>query len=502
MKKQKIFTVISIVLLALQILAEAFLTAVLIQLNMLPTKYLVAAIGVFLLLAVTTGGLLLLRGSKPVSLARRIIGWVSAVLVMAVCLVAGKLAYDAYHTIGQVTIEPTSELEMYVLVRDEDPAAVIADVKGYPVGIIADYDEDHTQQAILMVEEATGEKVKVTSFERITEIADGLLEGKVDAVIMNGAAITILIEDEDYEDFLEKARILHTFQMEELEVTEPTTEPETEPVEDGKNITNTPFVVYCSGSDTRSKKMRTSRSDVNILVVVNPQTKQILMINTPRDYYVENPRGKSIKDKLTNCGLWGAENSMKALGNLYGLKIKYYAKLNFTGFETLIDAIGGVTVYSDKAFPAGNKVNIKKGENHLNGYEALCFARDRYHAPGGDRGRGKNQMKVIKAVVEKMTTGTTLISGYSGILSSLEGMFKTNVTSEEISMLVKMQLSDMASWTIFSYAVDGTGGSAKTFSSPGHNAYVMYPNQKMVDKASKLAKRMMAGEVLTSEDLK
>lgn len=501
MMKQKIFTIVSVVILVLQILAEAFLAGILIKLDMLPIKYLVAAIGVFLLLAVMTGGLLFLRGSKPVSLARRIVGWVLAVLVLAVCLVAGKLAYDAYHTIGQVTTEPTSELEMYVLVRDEDPAAVIADVKGYPFGIIADYDEDRTQQAIVMVEEATGEKLKVTAFERITEIADGLLEGKVDAVIMNGAAITILTEDEVYEDFLEKARILHTFQLEELEVTEPT-EPETEPVEDGKNITNTPFVVYCSGSDTRSKKMRTSRSDVNILVIVNPQTKQILMINTPRDYYVENPHGKNIKDKLTNCGLWGAENSMKALGKLYGLEVKYYAKLNFTGFETLIDAIGGITVHSDKAFPAGNKVNIKKGENHLNGYEALCFARDRYHAPGGDRGRGKNQMKVIKAVVEKMTTGTTLISGYSGILSSLEGMFKTNVTSEEISMLVKMQLSDMASWSIFSYAVDGTGGSAKTYSSPGHNAYVMYPNQKMVDKASSLAKRVLSGEVLTSEDLK
>ena len=147
-------------------------------------------------------------------------------------------------------------------------------------------------------------------------------------------------------------------------------------------------------------------------------------------------------------------------------------------------------------------MRIEKGENHLNGFEALAFARERYHVSGGDRGRGKNQMKVIKAVVEKLTTGTTLISSYGDILSSLEGVFKTNVSSDEISMLVKMQLSDLASWNILSYAVDGTGGSAKTYSSPGHKAYVMYPNEKLVGKASDLAKRVMAGDILTSEDLK
>lgn len=502
MKKQTVFTIISAVILAFQVAAEAFVAAVLIRLNMLPDKYLLVAMVALVLLAVITAGLLFLRGKNPVSLARRIIGWVFAVLVIAACLLAGKLAYDAYKTIDKVTGDQTNVLEMYVLVREDDPATAIGDTAQYPYGIIADYDEDHTQQAILQIQELTGTTLTVTSFEKITEIADGLLNGQVDAVIMNGAVITILIEDEAYEDFLDKARILHTFQLTELEVTEPTTEPVTEPVELEKNITNAPFVVYCSGSDTRSKKLRTSRSDVNILAVVNPETKQILLINTPRDYYVGNPRGKGKKDKLTNCGLYGAENSMKALGDLYGVDIKYYAKLNFTGFETLIDAVGGITVYSDKSFKAGNKVRIEEGENHLNGYEALCFARERYHVSGGDRGRGKNQMKVIKAVVEKLTTGTTLISGYNQILSSLEGMFKTNVTTDEISMLVKMQLSDLASWNILSYAVDGTGGSAKTYSSPGHKAYVMYPNEKLVNKAADLAKRVMAGDILTSEDLK
>lgn len=501
MKKQKILNLVSLIILVLQVAAEAFAATILIKLDMLPVKYLVVVIGALVLMAAMTAGVLFLHGKKPPCLARRIIGWILAILMTVFCLVAGKMAYDAYTTIGSVTTDTTSDLEMYVLVREEDPAAALADTKDYPYGIIAEFDEDHVQEAIAQIQEIAGNTLKLTSYESITAIAEGLLNDEVDAVIMNGATISILMEDEAYEDFLEKARILHTFQMTDLETTVPETEPETEPVA-GENITNTPFIVYCSGSDTRSKKLRTSRSDVNILVIVNPETKQILLINTPRDYYVGNPRGKGKKDKLTNCGLWGEENSMKALGELYGVKVKYYAKLNFTGFETLIDSIGGITVYSDKEFKAGNKVRIEKGENHLNGYEALCFARERYHVSGGDRGRGKNQMKVIEAVVDKMTTGTTLISGYSGILKSLEGMFKTNVTSEEISDLVKMQLSDMASWEVFSYAVDGTGGSAKTYSSPGHNAYVMYPNKNMVDKASDLAKRVLSGETITKEDMK
>lgn len=495
MKTQKVFTIISAVILALQVIAEALALTVLLQLNMLPGKFLIVVIAAFVLLVALTAGLLFLHGKKTVSLARRIIGWVLAILIILACLLVSKLAYDAYKTIDEVTTPPTSIQEMYVLVREDDPAQTIADTKLYPFGIIADYDVDHTQRAILQIQELTGETLNVVSFERIAEIADGLLNDQVDAVIMNGAALALLIEDEAYEDFLQKARILHTFLLASLEETEPTTEPPTEPEE--KNITEDPFVIYFSGSDTRNKKLRTSRSDVNILAVVNPETKQILLINTPRDYYVPNPAGKGQRDKLTHCGLYGPSNSMKALGDLYGLEVEYYAQVNFTGFETLVDAVGGVTIYLDSSLGG-----MKKGEQKLNGKDALWVARQRYLAAGGDRGRGKNQMKIITAIVDKLTTGTTLISGYSKILKSLEGFFRTNVSSEEISELVKMQLSDMAKWNIVSYAVSGKGGSEKNYSSPGHRAYVMYPDMKMVEKGTSLAKRILAGETLTEADVK
>ena len=230
-------------------------------------------------------------------------------------------------------------------------------------------------------------------------------------------------------------------------------------------------------------------------------TKQVLLINTPRDSYVPNPMGNGQRDKLTNCGLYGVDCSMEVLGTLYDVDVDYYCQINFTGFTKLIDAVGGITVYSDQGFTAGHHY-ISKGKNHLNGKEALAFARERHHVKGGDRGRGKNQMKVIAALIKKLTEGTTIISKYSSILDSLTGLFRTNVTMEEISTLVKMQLSDMASWSILAFSVTGEGDSQKTYSSPGHKAYVMHLDEKQVSYASVLADRMMAGDILTDADLK
>ena len=503
MKSSKIFTILSVLLLALQVAAEALAAIVVIRLNMLPTKYLLAMLAIMILFAALTAGLLFLRGKRPVSLARRIVGWVLAILMVCGSLLMAKVATDAYRTLDQVTepVEQTSVLEMYILVRADDPAKSVKDTGEYPYGIIAEYDEEHTQHAISLVEAETGKTLSVTAFERTAQLADAILNGDVDAVFLNGAAVAILIEDEAYENFLEKVRVLRAFPLSQLEETEPSTEPPTEPADVEKTVTNSHFVVYLSGSDTRSKKLKTSRSDVNILVVVNPVTKQILMINTPRDYWVPNPVGNGKRDKLTHCGLYGPECSMEALGDLYSLEIERYAQINFKGFEKLIDAVGGVTVTADHAFTTDGGYKIRKGENHLNGEEALAFARERHHVNGGDNGRGKNQMKVIAAIIDKITNGTTVISKYSSILDSLKGMFKTNVSMDEISLLVKMQLEDMASWNIVSYAATGKGGSEKNYSSPGHNAYVMYPDAKSVEHAATLAERVIAGEILTADDV-
>ena len=258
-----------------------------------------------------------------------------------------------------------------------------------------------------------------------------------------------------------------------------------------------PFVVYLGGSDTRSGKLTKGRNDVNILAVVNPNTKQLLLVNTPRDYYVSNPAGEGAKDKLAHCGLYGLENSKEALSRLYGLPVAYGAVINFKGFEALIDALGGVTVYSESAFTTTiGGYRIQQGANTLNGAQALAFARERSRVSGGDNTRGQHQMQVIAAMVRQLSAGNVL-SRWREILDSLEGMFATDMPLSTMTKLLTNEIDNLDDWEIFSAAVTGTGGTDYNWSSGG-KAYVMYPDES-VQQVSALMERVMNGEGLTEE---
>lgn len=258
-----------------------------------------------------------------------------------------------------------------------------------------------------------------------------------------------------------------------------------------------PFIVYLGGSDTRSGKLTKGRNDVNILAVVNPNTKQLLLVNTPRDYYVSNPAGEGAKDKLAHCGLYGLENSKEALSRLYGLPVAYGAVINFKGFEALIDALGGVTVYSESAFTTTiGGYRIQQGANTLNGAQALAFARERSRVSGGDNTRGQHQMQVIAAMVRQLSAGNVL-SRWREILDSLEGMFATDMPLTTMTKLLTNEIDNLDDWAIFSAAVTGTGGTDYNWSSGG-KAYVMYPDES-VQQVSALMERVMNEERLTDE---
>lgn len=268
-------------------------------------------------------------------------------------------------------------------------------------------------------------------------------------------------------------------------------------------ITENPFLVYISGTDTRGSGLNNLRNDVNILAAVNPATKQVLLINTPRDYYVEiSISDKGERDKLTHCGIYGIDCSVETLENLYDQDIKYYTQINFKGFKRLVDAVGGVEVYSSKSFytTEGN-YKIKKGMNLLTGEMALAYVRDRYSYSDGDAARARNQMDVIKGIIKKLSSGV-LLTKYADILDSMGKYFNCSLDEKEIASLVKMQLSDMAEWDVKSFAVTGTGGKDYTYSIPKQKAYVMVPDEDSVEFAHELIDRIFAGESLSEEDLK
>ncbi len=528
MKHAKVWNIFYVLLWVLQLAVEGLTVFSVWRLNMLPNQYLMLLVALFLLLWSLTGALLLIPSKKKNGGGvRKGIAAVLVLAIVAVCAVAVTVTTDVYETLHKVIDQPgeededTAKRSIYVLVSD--PSQSLTDVRGYSVGIVKDYDKANVEQVLQYMEQEIGAQVPTVTLDSMLDQVDALYSGNVKLIIVNEANLGVLEEQEGYTDFHEKARLLCEVKITEQEKlpTDPTepsgtdsaeptedTEPSTEPpltapsIEEPEDITTHSFLVYIAGSDTRSNKLGNGRNDVNILAVVNPVNKQILLINTPRDYYIANPAGNGQKDKLTHCGNSGVSNSVKALEELYGDRIDYYAQINFKGFETFIDAIDGVTVYSDVSFRSSDgNFRFKKGENVLDGEKALAFARERYNLAGGDVARAQNQMKVIKAVVQKLTSGTTIISRYADILDSLSGMFRTNMAMEEMSLLVKMQLSDMASWEIFSYATIGKQASRVTYSIPGEPLSVQLPVEESVEHARQLIDRVISGEILTEADV-
>ena len=273
---------------------------------------------------------------------------------------------------------------------------------------------------------------------------------------------------------------------------------------EANKITKEPFVVYLSGVDTRGELTEKARSDVNILAVVNPATKRVALINTPRDYYVDLA-GTSSKDKLTHAGLYGVETSMATLGNLYGVNVEHYIRINFAGFISIIDAVGGVDVYSDQAFTSVGSpgyydpTTFAEGWNHLDGKSALAFARERHAFASGDIQRGINQMKVIDAMANKLKSPTVLMS-FSKLMDAVSDCFVTSLSQEQISALVRMQLSDLANWDIQSYSVTGSSGkSSQCYSAKGQSLYVMKPDESSVAQAKELIASVLGGEGTVSD---
>ena len=273
---------------------------------------------------------------------------------------------------------------------------------------------------------------------------------------------------------------------------------------EANKITKEPFVVYLSGVDNRGELTENARSDVNILAVVNPETKQVALINTPRDYYVDLA-GTDSKDKLTHAGLYGVETSMATLGNLYGVNVEHYIRINFAGFIRIIDAIGGVDVYSDQAFTSVGSpgyydpTTFAEGWNHLDGKSALAFARERHAFKNGDIQRGINQMKVIDAMMNKIKSPTVLMS-FSKLMDAVSDCFVTSLSQEQISALVRMQLASLSDWDIQSYTVTGTGGkSSQCYSAKGQSLYVMKPDENSVNQAKELIASVLGGDGTVSD---
>ncbi len=480
---------IGMTLAVIEVFASLIFGIAIVQLNMLPVSYVVA----LLVMLVLLGGLLFL--GQLYSKKNAIAGKIFTVLLTIILLIGSFYIFKVSGTLSSITGGDTKVDHMVVAVMDEDPAETIEDIAEYTFGVQYNMDGDDVLATIEAIEEELGTTLNIVEYSEMQDIAVALQTGEVQAIIYNEAHSSF-VEDEN-PDFETDIRIIYTHEIAtslDLGMTSAS----------NLVVDDESFIVYISGIDVYGEITKNSRSDVNILAVVNPDSHQILLVNTPRDYYLEFPGvTNGSKDKLTHAGIYGVDASMSTLEELYDIEIDFYARVNFTSLIEMVDALGGISVYSEYSFTtiehAGlYKLYVEEGYNDFDGTDALIFARERYNVPGGDNQRGINQQEVIKAMIEKATS-PAIITGAYALLESVSGNVDTNMSDSQIQDLIKMQINENIDWNIESVSATGTGSSQYCYSSGSTALYVTLPDYDSVDLISQQIQAVLEGG--TIEDL-
>ena len=371
-----------------------------------------------------------------------------------------------------------SEVEMSIVVPKESDIKDVSQLTSVQAPTKVDKNNIETLMSALKKDKKVDVKVEdVASYQ---EAYDNLKSGKSKAMVLSGSYASLL-ESVD-SNYASNLKTIYTYKIKKKNSNS------------AKQVDSKVFNIYISGIDTYGSISTVSRSDVNIIMTVNMNTHKILLTTTPRDAYVKIPGGGADQyDKLTHAGIYGVETSEQTLENLYGIKIDYYARINFTSFLKLIDQLGGVTVHNDQAFTSlHGKFDFPVGDIQMNSEQALGFVRERYSLDGGDNDRGKNQEKVISAIVNKLASLKS-VSNFTSIVNNLQDSVQTNMSLDTINALANTQLDSGSKFTVTSQAVTGTGstGQLTSYAMPNSSLYMMKLDDSSVESASQAIKNLM-----------
>ena len=371
-----------------------------------------------------------------------------------------------------------SEVEMSIVVPKDSDIKDVSQLTSVQAPTKVDKNNIDTLMSALKKDKKVDLKVDdVASYQ---EAYDNLKSGKSKAMVLSGSYASLL-ESVD-SNYASNLKTIYTYKIKKKNNNS------------AKQVDSNFFKMYISGIDTYGSVSTVSRSDVNIIMTVNMNTHKILLTTTPRDAYVKIPDGGADQyDKLTHAGIYGVETSEKTLENLYGIKIDYYARINFTSFLKLIDQLGGVTVHNDQAFTSlHGKFDFPVGDIQMNSEQALGFVRERYSLDGGDNDRGKNQEKVISAIVNKLASLKS-VSNFTSIVNNLQDSVQTNMSLDTINALANTQLDSGSKFTVTSQAVTGTGstGQLTSYAMPNSSLYMMKLDDSSVESASQAIKNLM-----------
>ena len=454
------------------ILIQEWFIFMIMALDILPAKFMVLLI--VLLVLIDIGVFKLMNTRKKVT-NKRLVGLILSIAVMNVLLMGCSYLYNTLDTFEKISTDGRQMEDFHVIVIEESKYENVNQIAGETVYILETESKMYKE-----ARERLLTKVDVT-YEAESDaaaVAEHLVDSKEelhDELIFLSNSNYEILKDEN-RAFRKNTRILFSIPV----------AVKSDDFAKRINVTEDPFNIYISGVDTRGDISELSRSDVNMLVTVNPETREILLTSIPRDSYVEL-HTYEMMDKLTHSGIYGVDETIKTVEDWLGVEINYYFRVNFKMLVSLVDAIDGITVDVPKAFKSTYwNYSFTEGENQLDGKAALAFVRERKSLEGEDEERGRNQQRVLKAIIKKVTGSKVLLTNYASILDAVESQMETSLSNKEISSLVKMQLNDMSKWTIKTISIDGDGANKGTYSmGPGKPLFVSIPKPESVEAVKK-----------------
>ena len=465
--QRKPLKILAIIFSSLFLLASAFLAYCLISTSILPLLYLIISLSVLGIFAF----LLLFFSIKKSKSNRPYI--LTLIFSIILSTVIGFIIYYFATTMNffQKISSPTYKIEKFYLLSLKDSSfSSESDLTSHSIAVYTNPSASYADAKSKLTSRISFEEKLYPDY---FEAASALITRETDAFLIQDAFKDIISEAlSDFKD--ENLIIISTIEIK--------TEESTEEIPD-IDVSAQPFSIFISGIDTYGPISTVSRSDVNMLVTINPVTHEILLTSIPRDYYVQLHGTTGPKDKLTHAGIYGVEMSKSTIEDLFDTKIDYYFRVNFSTLVSLVDSIGGIDITSDTYFSKNGCTFYANRPTHLSGACALVFSRERKVYATGDRHRVENQQLVLSAIIDKLTSDKSLIMNYPDLLSSLESSFQTNLPSSKIYRLINLQLSEMPSWKIDRYSVNGAGSMDVTYSTGSQILYVMIPDETTIEAA-------------------
>lgn len=487
MKNDLVKKILSIVCSVILVICSLFLIFELVQLNVLPSKFLFMGVAVLFLIDTI---LILLLNFYPKKIVSKVI-----LIVITLVLSFGS-GFGGYYLLktnsmfSNITdVTGKSKNTVSIIVKESSDMKDLRDIEGKKVGTLRLMGLVGTEACLEDIK-SKDITIEQMNYDSISNLMNAFYSGETEVIILNESYRSNVEDIEEYKNFNENTRVIYqtTFEVED-----------TNKVNAVSDITQHAFNVLITGSDSRVGIEENARSDVNMVVTINPTTNTILLTSIPRDYYVTtvcdaaDGCANGSLDKITHTGVTGVNTTKKTIESLFGIEINYTVKVGFETVTQIVDALGGVDVYVEPGYAVTtNNFSVTEGINHLNGKQALAYARERYSYMEGDRQRTKNQQQVVMGIIDKMTSGSVL-ANYADLMDALGDTFQTNMSASEIQALIQYQMDKMPSWKVEQYMVDGTGDTLMC-AALGQAAYVMVPDQTTVELAKRKITAVMDGE--------